>query len=126
MIAKAMYVLRPVFYAGQTGWRQAEGVYEGDLQRRAEKEIAEELVPGESRVFHEPLRRLCKTMATEEPSFITDEEKNKFPEVIKDKVPLSKAYQQLVLLIPADKTGMIKDEIRLQRVDISTFAAFGP
>jgi hypothetical protein len=30
------------------------------------------------------------------------------------------------LLIPADKTGMIKDEIRLQRVDISTFAAFGP
>jgi hypothetical protein len=79
VIAKAMYVLRPVFYAGQTGWRQAEGVYEGNLQERAKEEIAEELVPGESRVFHEPLRRLRKTMATEEASFITDEEKKQVP-----------------------------------------------
>lgn len=48
------------------------------------------------------------------------------PEVIKDKIPHSKPYQQLVLLIPEDKTGMIKDEIRLRRVDTSTFAAYGP
>lgn len=52
--------------------------------------------------------------------------KDKIPEVIKDKIPPSKPYQQLVLLIPEDKIGMIKDEIRLRRVDISTFAAYGP
>ncbi len=48
------------------------------------------------------------------------------PKVIKDKIPPSKPYQQLVLLIPEDKTGVIKDEIRLRRVDSSTFAAYGP
>lgn len=48
------------------------------------------------------------------------------PKVIKDKIPPSKPYQQLVLLIPEDKIGVIKDEIRLRRVDISTFAAYGP
>jgi hypothetical protein len=52
--------------------------------------------------------------------------KDKSPEVIKDEIALSKPYQQLVLLIPEDKTGVIKDEIRLRRVDISTFAAYGP
>jgi hypothetical protein len=43
------------------------------------------------------------------------------PEVIKDKIPFLKPYQQLILLIPGDKTGMIKDEIRLRRVAGSTF-----
>jgi hypothetical protein len=52
--------------------------------------------------------------------------KDRSPEMIKDKIPPSKPYQQLVLLIPEDKTGMIKDEIRLRRVDSSTFAAYGP
>ena len=47
-------------------------------------------------------------------------------EVIKDKIAPSKPYHQLVLLIPEDKTGMIKDEIRLRRVAGSTFAAYGP
>lgn len=46
--------------------------------------------------------------------------------VIKDKIPLSKPYQQLVLLIPEDRVGVIKDEIRLRRVAGSTFAAYGP
>ena len=46
--------------------------------------------------------------------------------VIKDKIPPSKPYHQLVLLIPADKKDVIKDEIRLRRVDSSTFAAYGP
>lgn len=46
--------------------------------------------------------------------------------VIKDKIPLSKPYQQLILLIPGDKKDVIKDEIRLRRVDNSTFAAYGP
>ena len=35
--------------------------------------------------------------------------KDKSPDVIKDKIPPSKPYQQLVLLIPEDKAGMIKD-----------------
>ncbi len=48
------------------------------------------------------------------------------PEVIKDKIPFLKPYQQLILLIPEDKTGMIKDEIRLRRVAGYTFAAYGP
>jgi len=52
--------------------------------------------------------------------------KDRPAEVIKDKITPSKPYQQLVLLIPEDKTGMIKDEIRLRRVDTSTFAAYGP
>jgi hypothetical protein len=46
--------------------------------------------------------------------------------VIKDKIPSSKPYQQLVLLIPEDRTGVIKDEIRLRRVAGYTFAAYGP
>ena len=46
--------------------------------------------------------------------------------MIKDEIPLSKSYQQLVLLIPGDKKDVIKDEIRLRRVDNSTFAAYGP
>ncbi len=52
--------------------------------------------------------------------------KDKSPKVIKDKIPLSQPYQQLVLLIPEDKIGMIKDEILLRRVDTVTFAAYGP
>lgn len=47
-------------------------------------------------------------------------------EVIRDKIPSSKPYQQLILLIPAEKKDMIRDEIRLRRVDSATFAAYGP
>ncbi len=46
--------------------------------------------------------------------------------MIKDKISPSKPYQQLVLLIPEDRVGVIKDEIRLRRVAGSTFAAYGP
>lgn len=52
--------------------------------------------------------------------------KDQSQKVIKDKIPSLKPYQQLVLLIPEDKTGMIKDEIWLRRVDTYTFAAYGP
>ena len=53
--------------------------------------------------------------------FLSEREK-----VIKDKIPLSKPYRQLILLIPEGKTGVIKDEIRLRRVAGYTFAACGP
>lgn len=46
-------------------------------------------------------------------------------DVIQDEIPRSKPYQQLVLLIPESKTGMIQDEIRLKRVDGCTFVAYG-
>jgi len=48
------------------------------------------------------------------------------PEVIKDKIPFLKPYRQLILLIPGDKAGMIKDEIRLRRFAGFTFVACGP
>ena len=47
-------------------------------------------------------------------------------QVIKDEIPPSKPLQELVLLIPGDTVGMIKDEIRLRRLDSHTFAAYGP
>ena len=46
-------------------------------------------------------------------------------QVIKDEIPTSKPYQELVLLIPAESADVIKDEIRLRRVDSTTFAAYG-
>lgn len=46
--------------------------------------------------------------------------------VIRDKIPPSKPYHQLVLLIPGETKDMIRDEIRLRRVDSTTFAAYGP
>lgn len=46
--------------------------------------------------------------------------------VIKDEITQAKAYQQLVLLIPGELKGVIKDEITLRRVDSHTFAAYGP
>jgi len=46
--------------------------------------------------------------------------------MIQDKIPPSKSLQKLILLIPADRTGVIQDEILLRRVDGSTFAAYGP
>lgn len=45
--------------------------------------------------------------------------------VIKDKIPPSKPLVELVLLIPGDVVGMIKDEIRLRKVDTHRFAAYG-
>lgn len=47
-------------------------------------------------------------------------------QVIKDEIPPSKPLQELILLIPGDIKGMIKDEIRLRRLDSHTFAAYGP
>lgn len=52
--------------------------------------------------------------------------KDKSRKVIKDELPPSEAYQELVLLIPESINKVIKDEIRLRRVDISTFTAYGP
>jgi hypothetical protein len=45
--------------------------------------------------------------------------------MIQDKIPPSRPYQQLVLLIPDTVAGVIQDEIRLRRVVGSTFAAYG-
>lgn len=45
--------------------------------------------------------------------------------VIKDEIPHEKPLQKLILLIPDSGFGMIKDEIRLQRVGKRTFTAHG-
>ena len=47
------------------------------------------------------------------------------PEMIQDKIPLSKPCLRLILVIPADKDGMIQDEIRLRRQSRRTFVADG-
>jgi len=45
--------------------------------------------------------------------------------MIQDKIPLSKPCLRLILMIPADKDGMIQDEIRLRRQSRRTFVADG-
>jgi hypothetical protein len=45
--------------------------------------------------------------------------------MIQDKIPLSKPCLRLILVIPADKDGMIQDEIRLRRQSRHTFVADG-
>jgi hypothetical protein len=45
--------------------------------------------------------------------------------MIKDEIRLPGPLQRLILLIPDTTMGMIKDEIRLQRVGKRTFAADG-
>ena len=45
--------------------------------------------------------------------------------MIQDKIALSKPCQRLILVIPADKDGMIQDEIRLRRQSRHTFVADG-
>ena len=50
---------------------------------------------------------------------------DKRQDMIQDEIPAAKPYQKLILLIPEDRTGMIQDEIRLRRVDETTFAAYG-
>lgn len=47
------------------------------------------------------------------------------PEVIQDEIPPKNPYQQLVLLIPACRAGVIQDEIVLKRLTGSTFIAHG-
>jgi hypothetical protein len=47
------------------------------------------------------------------------------PGMIQDKIPLSKPCLRLILVIPADKDGMIQDEIRLRRQSRRTFVADG-
>ena len=44
---------------------------------------------------------------------------------IQDKIPLGRPWQRLILLIPADKEGMIQDKIFLRRQSRRTFAAYG-
>jgi hypothetical protein len=45
--------------------------------------------------------------------------------MIQDKISLSKPCLRLILVIPADKDGMIQDEIRLRRQSGCTFVADG-
>jgi hypothetical protein len=45
--------------------------------------------------------------------------------MIKDEIPSAKPLQKLIILIPGDRVGMIKDEIRLKRIGARTFAARG-
>jgi hypothetical protein len=45
--------------------------------------------------------------------------------MIQDKIALSKPCLRLILVIPADKDGMIQDEIRLRRKSHRTFVADG-
>jgi hypothetical protein len=40
-------------------------------------------------------------------------------------MPPKNAYQQLTLLIPASRAGVIQDEIILKRLTVSTFIAHG-
>ena len=47
------------------------------------------------------------------------------PPMIKDEIPHSNAVVELVLLIPGDAAGVIKDEIRLRKVGTHRFAAYG-
>lgn len=46
-------------------------------------------------------------------------------EVIKDKIPLSKSFLKLILLIPEHRMEVIKDEIILRRLSQRTFVADG-
>lgn len=54
------------------------------------------------------------------------QQERKRSEVIRDKIPPLEDCLELVLRIPAEMKDMIRDEIRLQRVDSTTFAAYGP
>lgn len=47
------------------------------------------------------------------------------PGMIQDEIPCKKPLGRLVLLIPAGKMGVIQDEIRLRRLNGSTFCAYG-
>jgi hypothetical protein len=53
------------------------------------------------------------------------QEQERLPEVIQDAMPPKNAYQQLTLLIPACRAGVIQDEIVLKRLTASTFIAHG-
>jgi hypothetical protein len=53
-------------------------------------------------------------------------EAQKRQDLIQDKIPGSKPYWALTILLPEGKRGVIQDEIRLKRVDSTTFAAYGP
>jgi len=45
--------------------------------------------------------------------------------MIKDAIPPSKALEKLIIFIPGDRLGMIKDEITVKRIGVRTFAAHG-
>jgi hypothetical protein len=52
-------------------------------------------------------------------------ERERRAEVIQDTIPPENAYEQLTLLIPACRAGVIQDEIVLKRLTASTFIAHG-
>lgn len=52
-------------------------------------------------------------------------ERERRPEVIQDTMQSKNPYQQLTLLIPACRAGVIQDEIVLKRLTASTFIAHG-
>jgi hypothetical protein len=56
------------------------------------------------------------------PEKIKDEKAGR---VIRDEISSSNPLLELVLVIPASAAGMIKDEIRLRKVDSYRFAAYG-
>lgn len=45
--------------------------------------------------------------------------------MIQDEIPPKNPYVELIILIPDDKFGMIKDKIIIKRVGTRTFAAHG-
>ena len=47
------------------------------------------------------------------------------PEMIQDKIPPAQPCLRLILLIPAEKEGLIQDKIVLKRQSRRTFAAYG-
>ncbi len=56
----------------------------------------------------------------------TERRSRRRSEVIRDEIPPLQGCLELVLRLPVDTGDMIKDEIRLRRVDSTTFAAYGP
>jgi hypothetical protein len=68
-----------------------------------------------------PWREKKKAQALAENKTLRDRK----AQMIKDERPYSKPLATLVLLIPDDTKSLIKDEIRLRRVDNTTFAAYG-
>jgi hypothetical protein len=45
--------------------------------------------------------------------------------MIKDEIPTAKPLQKLIILIPDERVGMIKDKIVVRRIGTRTFAAHG-
>ena len=103
----------------QKSWRQGNVEYRKNHYR-------DYVVPWRQRKKGEPCSS-SELMAADGikdrmPEKIKDETSTK---VIKDKIAPSKPLVELILLIPGDVVGMIKDEIRLRKVDTHRFSAYG-